>query len=407
MYEAFFNLRRKPFELLPNPEFLYPSRSHKKVLAYLDYGIREHSGFILLTGEVGTGKTTLIRQLIQKHLRDVLLARVFHTKVDSLHLLAMINADLGLETEDKDKPTLLRDLQDFLIAQYAKGRPVVLIIDEAQNLSPDVLEEVRMLSNLETENNKLLHIILVGQPELRRVLASPELLQFRQRIQIVCNIEPLSEDEVEHYIQYRLEAAGNRNAIELAPECFSIIHGYSRGIPRLINILCDYILLDAFANETRTVTAAAIQEIAQDLSFNSQYWESLPPDLPGIEEKASRRDRGRQSPGKLHGVLLNFNTRLQNLEIATASRPPDHSGELRALLGAISQRMDDMGQTLDALSEIVRAAPQPEVAYADMRNVPVIELEESESDPDKEALPVPQPDGKHESWLKRLFFGHC
>uniref|UniRef100_I2Q340 Putative secretion ATPase, PEP-CTERM locus subfamily n=1 Tax=Desulfovibrio sp. U5L TaxID=596152 RepID=I2Q340_9BACT len=407
MYEAFFNLRRKPFELLPNPEFLYPSRSHKKVLAYLDYGIREHSGFILLTGEVGTGKTTLIRQLIQKHLRDVLLARVFHTKVDSLHLLAMINADLGLETEDKDKPTLLRDLQDFLIAQYAKGRPVVLIIDEAQNLSPDVLEEVRMLSNLETENNKLLHIILVGQPELRRVLASPELLQFRQRIQIVCNIEPLSEDEIEHYIQYRLEAAGNKNAIELEPECFSIIHGYSRGIPRLINILCDYILLDAFANETRTVTAAAIQEIAQDLSFNSQYWESLPPDLPEIREKASRRDHGRQSPGKLHGVLLNFNTRLQNLEIATATRPPDHSGELRALLGAINQRMDDMGQTLDALSEIVRAAPQPEVAYADMRNVSVVELEESESEPDKEALPVPQPDGKHESWLKRLFFGHC
>jgi putative secretion ATPase (PEP-CTERM system associated) len=407
VYEAFFNLRRKPFELLPNPEFLYPSRSHKKVLAYLDYGIREHSGFILLTGEVGTGKTTLIRQLIQKHLRDVLLARVFHTKVDSLHLLAMINADLGLETEDKDKPTLLRDLQDFLIAQYAKGRPVVLIIDEAQNLSPDVLEEVRMLSNLETENNKLLHIILVGQPELRRVLASPELLQFRQRIQIVCNIEPLSEDEVEHYIQYRLEAAGNKNAIELAPECFAIIHSYSRGIPRLINILCDYILLDAFANETRTVTAAAIQEIAQDLSFNSQYWESLPPDLPEIREKAARRDHGRRSPAKLHGVLLNFNTRLENLETATAARPPDHSGELRALLGAINRRIDDMGQTLDALSEIVRAAPQPEVAYADMRNVPVVALEESESEPDKEALPVPQTDGKHESWLKRLFFGHC
>ena len=293
MYEAFFNLRRKPFDLLPNPEFIYPSRSHKKVLAYLDYGIQEHAGFILLTGEVGTGKTTLIRQLIQKHLRDVVLARVFHTKVDALHLLAMINADLGLDAADKDKTALLRDLQDFLIDQYAKRRPVVLIIDEAQNLSAEVLEEVRMLSNLETEDNKLLHIILVGQPELRRVLSTPELLQLRQRIQIISNIEPLSEGEIEQYILHRLETAGNKQAIQFEPECFSVIHGYTRGIPRLINILCDYILLDAFAHETRDVSGPAIHEIAQDLNFNDQYWESDPP--PPCPRQSRRSTSGRRT----------------------------------------------------------------------------------------------------------------
>ena len=158
MYTSFFGLREKPFDLLPNPDFLYPSRAHQRALTYLTHGIRERAGFILLTGEVGSGKTTLIRNMIRSQLRDSVLAKVFNTRVDSLQLLMQINGDFGLETEGKDKSTLLRELNDFLIEQYAHRRQAVLIIDEAQNLSVEILEEVRMLSNLETDRDKLLQV---------------------------------------------------------------------------------------------------------------------------------------------------------------------------------------------------------------------------------------------------------
>jgi putative secretion ATPase (PEP-CTERM system associated) len=404
LYEKFFNLRRKPFELLPNPDFLFPSRSHKKVLAYLDYGIRERSGFILLTGEVGTGKTTLIRELVQKNMRDVLLARVFHTKVESLQLLAMINEDLGLDTSDKDKPTLLRELHDFLIAQYAKRRPVVLIIDEAQNLSRDVLEEVRMLSNLETQDRKLLHIILVGQPELRRVLASPELLQLRQRIQINCHIEPISEAEIEQYILYRLEAAGNRKALEFAPQAFPIIHEYTKGIPRLINILCDYILLDAFANETREVSGEMIHEIAKDLSFTAQYWESTPADTPEEPARPALRSHGRHLNNKLLSVLQHLNRRLQNLESFQAGQPQTVNDDLRASMQVMNDRMEDLLNDMDKLKIMVQAvSPQPPVK-PDVRPQEDILAGEVLPAGSEVETAAPETTLARDSWLKRILY---
>lgn len=407
MYEAFFNFRRKPFELLPNPDFLYPSRSHKKVLSYLDYGIREHSGFILLTGEVGTGKTTLIRELIKKHLRNVLLSRVFHTKVESRQLLAMINADFGLETSDKDKPALLRDLQEFLIEQYAKRCPVVLIIDEAQNLSKSVLEEVRMLSNLETEESKLLHIILVGQPELRRVLSDPALLQLRQRIQIICNIEPLGAGEIEHYIRYRLEAAGNREALRIAPECYAIIHTYTRGIPRLINILCDYVLLDAFANESREVTGATIHEIAQDLNFNGQYWESTAMESPDDGSPGAAREPARIPPGNRQAALLRLDRRLQRIEAAHADQMQALSGELQRIFENLNQRMDAMWRSLEMRSvpEHVAAAP-PVEALPEDAEAGIVDLTDEIVVEDPVIVSVAENTEKPRPWIKRFLFGH-
>jgi len=262
---------------VPNPEFMFLSKTHKKAITYLDYGIRERVGFVLLTGEVGSGKTTIIRDLINKNLDNVVLAKVFNTNVNSEQLLAMINDDFNLPVQGKDKISLLRDLNDFLVEQYAKGTQPLLIIDEAQNLSPEALEEIRMLSNLETSASKLLQIILVGQPELRNQLARPELRQLRQRISIQCHLQPLSRQEVEEYILHRLDVAGNRAALHFTPAAFDVIDKYSCGIPRLINIICDFLLLAAYAEGIQDVNDEMISEIVGDLDFNNHYWAAVYP----------------------------------------------------------------------------------------------------------------------------------
>lgn len=272
MYNEFFNLQHKPFDLLPDPKFIYLSRSHKKALTYLDYGIRERSGFVLLTGEVGSGKTTLIRDLLGKHYEHVVLSKIFNTCVTSEQLLAMINDDFGLVTAGKDKVSLIRDLNTFLVEQYACGNQPILIIDEAQNMSAQLLEEVRMLSNLETSDCKLLQILLVGQPELRTTLAAPELRQLRQRISINCHLQALNREEVEHYIEHRLNVAGNSAAVEFSPEALEAVFRYSKGIPRLVNIICDFLMLSAFAEETTIISSEMVRDVIGDLDFDNYYW---------------------------------------------------------------------------------------------------------------------------------------
>lgn len=314
MYESFFNLTQKPFDLLPDPDFLFMSSSHKKVLSYLDYGIRERVGFILLTGEVGSGKTTIIRNLIKKNLTDVVLSKIFNTRVDSEQLIAMINDDFGLPVLNKDKITLLRDLNSFLIDQFVKGNKPVLIIDEAQNLNHDLLEEIRMLSNLETDNAKLLQIILVGQPELRKTLASATLVQLRQRISINCHIQPLNRFEIELYILHRLEKAGDREAASFSKDTIDIIFTYSRGIPRLINIICDFIMLAAFAEETRTIEAALVQDIIGDLDFECHYWGSESSDGHVTRENSIKASSpASRSEPVFSELIKGINDRLENL----------------------------------------------------------------------------------------------
>ncbi len=274
MYEAFFNFKTKPFELIPNPDFLYMSRTHKRAIHYLQYGIREKAGFILLTGEVGSGKTTLISDLIKRLAGNVTLAKIFNTKVTSEQLIAMINDDFGLAVQGKDKVTLFKDLNDFLIEQHARRFNPVLIIDEAQNLKPDLLEEIRMLSNLETSTSKLLQIVLVGQPELRDVLALPQLRQLRQRISINCRISPLTKEETLEYILHRHEVAGNRDAVTFSDGSIDLIYQYTKGVPRLVNIMCDFLLLTAFIEETKEVDPAMVRDIVKDLDFETLYWGS-------------------------------------------------------------------------------------------------------------------------------------
>lgn len=316
MYEAHFNLKTKPFELVPNPEFFFLSRGHKKALTYLDYGIREGAGFILLTGEVGAGKTTIIRDLIKKLDSGVVLARIFNTKVTSSQLIAMINEEFRISSLSRGRVEMIRDLNDFLIEQYTMHRRPVLIIDEAQNLSAELLEEVRMLSNLETDDTKLLQIILVGQPELRRTLSGDDMLQLRQRISINCHLSPMSREETEHYILHRLEVAGNRDAATFTSEAFDLIYTFSRGVPRLVNIICDFLMLSAFAEETRTIDGAMVKDIAGDLDFERQYWGTS-------AEKASqvsapiRISSGGEANADLFSLLSEIRSRLEALERST------------------------------------------------------------------------------------------
>jgi putative secretion ATPase (PEP-CTERM system associated) len=315
MYESFFNLRVKPFDLLPDHRFIYLSKSHKKAITYLDYGIRERSGFILLTGEVGSGKTTLIRNLLDKHYERVVLSKVFNTRVTSEQLLAMVNDDFGLAVQGKDKITLIRDLNTFLIEQYAAGNQPILIIDEAQNLSTDLLEEVRMLSNLEASNSKLLQIVLVGQPELRTILATPGLRQLRQRISINCHLQALSRAEVEQYIFHRLEVAGNSKAVDFEAESFDAIFRYSRGIPRLINIICDFLMLSAYAEETSMINVEMIQDVIGDLDFENCYWRAVADEQNTMSGDALERvaDKPSSSP-ELYRMLADISRRIESIE---------------------------------------------------------------------------------------------
>jgi general secretion pathway protein A len=348
MYESFFNLKSKPFDLLPNPEFLFLSKSHKRALTYLDYGIRERTGFILLTGEIGSGKTTIIRDLIKKRHDRVVLSKVFNTHVDFDHLIAMVNDDFGLPVQGKDKIALLRDLNDFLIDQYARGNKPTLIIDEAQNLTPELLEEIRMLSNLETDDAKLLQIIMVGQPELRRTLALPGLLQLRQRISINCHINPLSRHEVEEYIMHRLHIAGNREAVTFSGEAIDIIFKYSRGIPRLINIICDFLMLSAFAEETKEIDVGMVQDIIGDLDFENQYWASVSPEDSMDNEPVTLMAEIIESENVIAPILKEITQRLERMEKESAEFRKMASNDLEVKITSLGNAIQVQAEETSA-----------------------------------------------------------
>ncbi len=265
MYEQHFSFRCKPFELLPNPDFLFQSSTHKKAITYLEYGLKEKVGFILLTGEIGSGKTTIIRNFIKNLSTSVKLSRINNTKVSSQQLISMINEDFGLDVEGKSKTKLLSELNEFLIDQYSKKSQPILLIDEAQNLSPNLLEEIRLLSNLETDRAKLIQIILVGQPEMNKTLMLPEMMQLRQRININYHLCPLTIDEMIKYIMHRLSIAGNTSVIRFQGNMSELIYRFSRGIPRLINILCDFALLTTFVEGKKEVSSDIVREVIKDL----------------------------------------------------------------------------------------------------------------------------------------------
>jgi general secretion pathway protein A len=269
MYEAFFGLQEKPFNLTPNPRYLYLSPSHREALAHLMYGIQENQGFMVVTGEVGTGKTTLLRTLLERLDSGVKTAFVFSPILSLQDLLQYILNDFGLQTAATTMAQYLMQLHHFLIDQHAKGATTVLVIDEAQNLPLTLLEDIRMLSNLETTGAKLLQIVLVGQPELQHKLHTPRLRQLRQRISVTCEIHALSGAETEDYIQHRITVAGGEGQAGFTRPALKAIHSHAGGIPRRINILCDQALLTAYAEGQQRISRRMVRQAVRDLESPS------------------------------------------------------------------------------------------------------------------------------------------
>ena len=265
MYERFYHLRERPFALSPDPEYLYLSRVHSEALDSIRYGIESRAGFIVVTGEIGAGKTTLLQTLLQRLDERTVVARIVNTMLDPRELLESIAIDFGLNDTSKSKPALLRDLGMFLVQQRAEGRRPLLVIDEAQNLSAQALEEVRLLSNLETEKSKLLQILLAGQPNLREKIASPELEQFRQRVAVSYHLLPLDAQDTVAYINFRLEHAALGEPPRFSPEASDLIFRVSGGVPRIINVVCDATLVFGYAEERRSLDGALLEEVIREL----------------------------------------------------------------------------------------------------------------------------------------------
>jgi len=265
MYTEFYGLREKPFSLSPDPRFLFLSDSHREALAHLLYGIEQGEGFIAITGEVGTGKTTLCRTLLQRLEPGSEVAFLFNPQLSGLELLQAIDAEFGLETQGKTRRELMDQLNRFLLTKRQEGRRVLLLIDEAQNLEREALEQVRLLSNLETDTTKLIQIILIAQPELDAMLESPELRQLRQRINVRWRLRPLSPGETRDYVRHRLRVAAGGPREIFTDLALREIHRRSGGVPRVINRLCDRALLAGYAEGAKEIGLGAVAEVQREL----------------------------------------------------------------------------------------------------------------------------------------------
>jgi len=267
MYKSFYNLQRNPFEITPDPSFLFPTTRHNEALASLYYGVTSHRGFVVLTGEVGTGKTLILRSLLGLlQRRDVAFALILNPTLSPLEFIRYIARDFGLPVGDKAKDELIHVLNGFLLQRHQKGLTTILVVDEAHHLSQEVLEEIRLLTNLETSQQKLLQIVLAGQPELDLKLDSHELRQLKQRVALRCNLEPLNTNETREYMRRRLRIAGAAGANEIfSTPAVEAVYRHSRGIPRLINTICENALLAGYAQHAATVTSEIVDGVAKDL----------------------------------------------------------------------------------------------------------------------------------------------
>jgi len=275
MFERFYGLSGSPFQLSPDPSFFYGSRGHKRAHAYLQYGLYQGEGFIVLTGEVGAGKTTLIRSLLQQLESTKLVAvQLVSTQLDADSLLRAVATAFGLIVKDGDKAQLIAQLEAFLVSLVPKGSRALLIVDEAQNLAPEAIEELRMLSNFQLQNRALLQSFLVGQPELRLLMRSSRMQQLRQRVIASYHLGPLDADETRAYIEHRMKHVGWTGDPKFDDEVFDLVHSYTGGIPRRINTLCNRTLLAGFLSEKHRIGVKDLEEVISE--FNEEFGEPAP-----------------------------------------------------------------------------------------------------------------------------------
>lgn len=266
MYEEYYGLSEKPFQTNPDPSFYFGSRQHRRAMAYLEYGLHRNEGFIVITGEVGAGKTTLVRNLLSKLDPDKFIAaHLVSTQLDADNALRLVASVFGIPTAAETKADLLVALEAFLVSIYRSGKRCLLVVDEAQNLSMQAVEELRMLSNFQLNTHALLQSFLVGQPEFRYTLQSPQLTQLRQRVIAACHIGPMDVKETQAYIEHRLHHCGWTNSPSFSPDAFPAIYEGSGGIPRRINSICDRLLLSGFLSNTKSFSEAEVFEVVREI----------------------------------------------------------------------------------------------------------------------------------------------
>ncbi len=320
MYKRFYNLQRNPFDITPDPSFLFPTKKHNEALAALYYGVKRRKGFVVLTGEVGTGKTVLVRCLLQILNRaNVAFAYVFNPVLSPMEFLQYVAGDLRLETAGQNKTELLLELSSYVIARHQKGLTTVLVVDEAHHLSTEVLEEIRLLTNLETGESKLLQILLVGQQELDEKLDSVNLRQLKQRIALRSHLASLDLEETCGYVYRRMQIAGCANPAGIFPmETVVELHRQSRGLPRLVNTICENALIHGYARQVHSIPAEVVEEIATDFRLNVLH--------PGTEESELPGDASTEV-GRAAKTLLDLYAHLRSTQ--------ESKTDLRMIVGGI------------------------------------------------------------------------
>lgn len=320
MYESFFGLNENPFNLNPDPEYLFMSEGHENAHTHLEYAVMESKGFVVLTGEIGSGKTTLLNLFLSEISDEFHVGLINQTFVTPVQFLRKMCREFELEIGDKEKEGMIEIIHDFLLEQYAGGKRVILIVDEAQNLPTKTLEEVRMLSNLESQKNHIIQIILVGQPELKNKLRKKELEQFAQRITVHCHLDALGENEVKGYIQYRLRVAGAKRANLFTDDAVTAIAKISKGIPRMINILCDTALVYAFADSKDFINKRIIDDVVRERAAGGIFFDEE------IQDKSPMNKADKKGNQNLHAGyniaenlyanerMLRLEERMQNYE---------------------------------------------------------------------------------------------